>query len=169
MSSIPIGNPVTGGGEVPGDVDALERQHCALLNDAEKGLYRHAAFVRLNAQMLAALRQQQADKLEGTIAKKLTAAWEEIARLRAELKRLDRKLYEGQDDQTQEVNAQLEKENARLLKIFFVVKTGLEREEFKNERLRAAIAFMASAIKSGEPWTDECEIVMRKALDSSDE
>lgn len=33
----------------------------------------------------------------------------------------------------------------------------LRRSGEENERLREALAFAASAIKSGEPWTDTCE------------
>jgi hypothetical protein len=34
----------------------------------------------------------------------------------------------------------------------------------ENERLRAALAFAASCIKAGEPWTPECERIIDGAL-----
>jgi hypothetical protein len=37
---------------------------------------------------------------------------------------------------------------------------------FKSEldRARECLKFFASVIKSGEPWTDTCEVVFRKAM-----
>ena len=40
----------------------------------------------------------------------------------------------------------------------------LERMRAENDRLREALAFARSVIKSGEPWTPTCEEVIGGAL-----
>jgi hypothetical protein len=45
-----------------------------------------------------------------------------------------------------------------------VPRAEVERLRAEIERLKAALAFARSVIKSGEPWTDECE--RRLALES---
>lgn len=43
-------------------------------------------------------------------------------------------------------------------------KAHLDAKESRIRRLRAALAFAQSAIKSGEPWTDRCEEVIGREL-----
>lgn len=42
---------------------------------------------------------------------------------------------------------------------------GRSERDDELAKLRQAVAFFASVIKSGEPWTDECAKILRAALD----
>ena len=37
--------------------------------------------------------------------------------------------------------------------------------EAERDRLRTSLGFFMSVIKNGEPWTDTCEYMRRKALE----
>jgi len=90
MSSTPIGNPVKGGGQVPGDVDALERRVAEWYERYAIGPVSTKAGSQLFNDMLTALREQQAlhKREQETTTVMINGLTHEITRLRAALKEL---------------------------------------------------------------------------------
>jgi chromosome segregation ATPase len=95
-----------------------------------------------------------------------SALTDEVTSLRAEVERLQASVEceknAGRDWMAWCGEAKQEA-TARTAEVAALTRALGERET-KVERLREALSFFRSVIKSGEPWTDECEDAYRAAL-----
>lgn len=69
-------------------------------------------------------------------------------------------------DEIAQVNAEIERLRAELGDPAYtrVLKSDVDAQNAEIERLRAALAFAASVIKCGEPWSQECDRIIGGAL-----
>lgn len=100
---------------------------------------------------------------------KVVALRMEVRDLEAELERVRARVMELEaplpDDAIVQANhEQLVHNYCRLAKQYQDDKMQVRALKAERDALRAALAFAASAIKSGEPWTARCEEVIGQSL-----
>jgi hypothetical protein len=99
----------------------------------------------------------------------LLSEHEELDALRAENERLKELYGAGMDslNKTDAESERLQRENGSLARAYAACERLLRDRSEENERLRAALAFARSVIKSGEGWTRTCTEVIDGALGHS--